>query len=129
MFTGIEHFGICAKDTVAMKDWYIKLFGLSVVYENAKTPPTFFLRFPEGDMIEIYPATECGHAASSHNRVGGLRHVALTVTDFDGAVQRLLDAGVEVVDAAATSAVGISTFFFRDPEGNVLHLINRPQPL
>lgn len=129
MFTGIEHFGICAKDSVKLKDWYVGMFGLSIVYDNGKTPPTFFAKFPDGGMIEIYPQSDCGHAYAAHNKVGGLRHIALNVSDFESAVRKLLDAGVEVVEAAATSASGVSTFFFRDPEGNILHLIDRPQPL
>ena len=36
MVTGIEHLGVCAKDSTALKDWYVKTFGTKVVYDNMK---------------------------------------------------------------------------------------------
>jgi hypothetical protein len=44
-------------------------------------------------------------------------------------VDVLTRENVEVVTAPTVAPNGIKTFFFRDPEGNILHLIFRPQPL
>ena len=127
-FIGIEHIGIAAADTVALKDWYVKAFGLEVCYDNGKTPPTFFLRFPDGNMIEIYAiGTAAPHPAS--NKVQGIRHFAISVDDFDAACASLAALGVERLESPAPPTPALATFFFRDPEGNILHLIRRAKPL
>ena len=36
MIAGIEHIAVCSKDTAALKDWYIKVFGMKQVYDNGK---------------------------------------------------------------------------------------------
>ncbi len=124
---GLEHVGIAAKDTVALKDWYVKYLGCEVVYDNKKSPPTFFVRLKDDSMIEIYPQSE--DAPTGINTAHGIRHLALACSDFDAAVKVFQDAGVEVVTPPAMSDKGIGTFFFRDPEGNILHLIARKTPL
>ncbi|MDK2809622.1 MAG: glyoxylase family protein [Petroclostridium sp.] len=125
MIKGIEHVAIFAKDTAALKDWYIKMFEFRVVYDNGKG--TYFLMAPDGAMIEFVKTGENGGVVG--DKVSGIRHLALSVDNFEEMVDKLLAEKVEVVSEPAVSAAGIKTFFFRDPEGNVLHLIYRPQPL
>jgi len=125
MITGIEHIGVFAKDTEALKDWYIKLFDFKTVYDNGKG--TFFLKAPDGSMLEFVKTQEDGGIVG--DKVSGIRHLAFSVDNFEEMVEKLSDANVQVVSEAVVSAKGIKTFFFRDPEGNVIHLINRPQPL
>ncbi len=128
MVTGIEHVGICAKDTVALKDWYMKVFGEKIVYDNGKNPPTFFVALADNSMLEVYPAMKEGTGAQDANIVSGIRHISISVDDFENDVQRFIDAGAEVVVPAAEKN-GVSTFFFRDPEGNIFHFIKREKPL
>jgi catechol 2,3-dioxygenase-like lactoylglutathione lyase family enzyme len=123
---GIEHLAIIAKDTKKLTDWYTKMFDTEVVYDNGKG--TIFLAFSDKSMIEFIPAEEEGTTNPNPKRAG-VRHIAISVDEFDESVAKLKEAGVEVLTDAATSAKGISTFFFRDIEGNVLHLIKRPTPL
>lgn len=125
MITGLEHVAIFAEDTAALKDWYVKVFEFKVAYDNGKG--TFFLRMPDGSMIEICKQTEANRKDGIS--VGGLRHLAFYVDDFNEMVERLKAENVEVVTDATTSASGVSTFFFKDPEGNISHLINRKNPL
>ena len=127
MIKGIEHIGICAKDTDSLKDWYVKLFGFKVVYENNKTPKTYILYVNDGSMIEIYPASEDSEICS--NKVKGIRHIALIAENFEEMCKTLKDNCVDIIDEAKVSASGVKTIFFRDLEDNVLHLIDRPNPL
>ncbi|HWR60698.1 MAG TPA: VOC family protein [Clostridia bacterium] len=127
MIKGIEHIGICARDTDSMKDWYIKLFGCGIAYENNKTPRTYILYFPDGSMVELYPAGECSEPCG--NKVSGIRHLALAAEDFEAMCRTLRDNKVEIAEEAKTSASGVRTIFFRDPEGNLYHLVDRPAPL
>ncbi len=127
MVKGIEHVAIFAKDTKALCDWYAGMFDLKVVYDNGKG--TYFLAFESGDMIEFCMQT--AENPVSGDKVGGIRHLALSVTDdgFDKMVEKLKAGGVKVVTDTSVSSKGIKTFFFKDPEGNISHLIYRPDPL
>lgn len=127
MIKGIEHIGICAKDTETLKNWYVNLLGFKVVYENNKNPKTYFLHVQDGSMIEIYPAQE--GTGSCNNKVQGIRHIALIPDDFDKACETLKKNGVEILEDAKVSSSGVKTIFFKDPEDNILHFIDRANPL
>ncbi len=125
MITGIEHIALLSPDTARLRDWYMDLFGFRVVYDNGKG--TYFLAAADGSMLELITQKEAGEATGTH--VGGIRHIAFSVDDFEDMVTKLMDAGVEVVTPAAVNDKGVGTFFFRDIDGNILHLISRPKPL
>jgi catechol 2,3-dioxygenase-like lactoylglutathione lyase family enzyme len=122
MINGIEHLGIFSNDTEALKNWYIEMCGFEQVYENGKG--TYFLKADDGSMIEFVNATQDGGVMG--DKTSGLRHIALSVDDFDSVCDTLMAANVEVVsEPMIDDEKGIKTFFFRDIDGNVLHLIYR----
>lgn len=125
MVKGIEHLAVFARDTEALKDWYMKMFDFSQVYDNGKG--TFFLKAQDGAMIEFVKASKDGGIVS--DKASGIRHIAIAVEDFEGMVDKLTAEKVQVVTEPVVTSKGLKTFFFRDPEGNVLHLIYRPEPL
>lgn len=122
---GIEHIAVFARDTTSLKDWYMRMFGFVQVYDNGSG--TYFLKAQDGAMIEFVPTGEDIGVVGDKAR--GIRHIAIAVEDFEGMVAKLTEANVEVVSEPVVTTKGIKTFFFRDPEGNVLHLIYRPEPL
>lgn len=127
MKVGIEHLGIFTKDSVALRDWYVKTFGWKVVYDNGKG--TYFLKSENGVMLEIMQSEIDG---GSHDmKATGFRHLALSVSmeEFETIADKLKQNGVKVLTDAAVSAKGVGTMFFEDLDGNVLHLISRPSPL
>jgi glyoxylase I family protein len=127
MFKGFEHAAIAARNSRSLADWYISLFDLKTVYDDKKEEPTYLLQAPDGSVIEILPAT-AGQPADYDQQLLGLRHLALTVDDYDGAVKWLRDKGVtEFFDERG--ADNFRLVFFRDPEGNLLHLMWRSKPL
>jgi len=127
MFSGFEHTAICARDSKGLADWYIRMFGLEVVHDNGKTPPTYLLRAADGTVIEILPA-QSSDRVDYDQRHAGFRHLALTVSDFDAAVSYLRKHGVhQFFDLRQSEESRL--IFFRDPEGNILHLIWRIAPL
>jgi len=127
MFRGFEHAAIAAHDSRGLAEWYRKLFGLQVVYDNGKSPPTYLLQAPDGTVLEILPATT-GKKAKYRQQQVGLRHLALTVTDFDKALSCLQKQGIEEFFDLRQSEDS-KLIFFRDPEGNILHLMWRATPL
>ena len=127
MFTGFEHAAIAANDSRGLAEWYRKLFDLKVVYDNGKTPPTYLLQAPDGTVLEILP-TNNGELIKYGQGELGLRHLALTVTDFDEALSHLRQQGIdEFFDLRQSEDSKL--IFFRDPEGNILHLMWRVTPL
>lgn len=128
MVLGMEHLAVVSEDTAALKDWYLEAFGGKIVYDNGKG--TYFLAFPNGDMIEFIMAEK--PAPEDEPKMAGIRHIALAVDEpgFDELVAKLkADSKVKEVTDVSVSAKGIKTYFFRDPDGNIMHLIYRPVPL
>lgn len=128
MFNGIEHVAIAAKDTDALSKWYCDVLDFSVAYKNVRTPPTYFVRGTYGSMIEIIPANDAPPVAHDE-KDAGLRHLAISVDDFDAACADLKSKGVSFIAAPKEASGGVKLVFFTDPEGNLLHLIYRPNPL
>jgi glyoxylase I family protein len=125
MITGIEHVAICARNTTTLKDWYIKTFDFKQVFDNGKG--TYFLKAPNGAMIEFISLLK--DTGFFEEKDSGIRHLALAVDNFEEMVDKLTVENVDVLSAPVVLATGVKVFFFRDPEGNILHLISRPEPL
>lgn len=127
MVKGIEHVAIMSADTKKLSDWYKEMFDLKVVYDNGKG--TYFLAFESGDMIEFVMSDKTEE--KKDHTTCGIRHLAFSIDDekFMPMVEKLKASGAEVVTDVSANAKGIKTFFFRDIDGNVSHLIVRPEPL
>ena len=125
MKIGIEHIAIYAKDTKKLSDWYKNVFDGEVVYDNGKG--TYFIAFSDKSMIEFCSSEN--ENVPTELTVPGIRHIAISVDDFDALVEKVKGESIEILKDAAISDKGIGTMFFRDPEGNILHLISRKTPL
>ena len=77
-------------------------------------------------MLEIIPSE--GAPASPGMKEPGLRHLAISVTDFDAAYARLRERGVAFRTEPYENQ-GNRLVFFSDGDGNILHLIQRRSPL
>ena len=122
---GIEHIAIFAKDTKVLSGWYKDMFDGEIVYDNGKG--TYFVAFADKSMIEFCTADE--ENVPTELSMAGIRHIAISTDDFDTLTKKVIESGVEILKPATVSDKGIGTIFFRDIEGNILHLISRPQPL
>ncbi len=125
MFVGLEHVGIASQDPDRLAKWYVDCLGFVVNYNNPKSK-TSFVKAPDGSMLEIIAAD--GQNGTPGLKTPGLRHLAITANDFERDCARLKAAGVEFLTEPAVSG-GNSVVFFRDPDGNILHLIQRTTPL
>ena len=126
MVQGIEHTAIASPDPERLARWYVEQLGFQINYQS-KTSRTVFVKAEDGTMIEIIEAAGAA-ACSPEMNAPGLRHLALTVADFDAACRRLEGAGVSFLTEPQTKG-GNSVIFFRDPDGNILHLLHRDKPL
>lgn len=125
MKIGIEHIAIFSKDTKVLSDWYKEIFDGEIVYDNGKG--TYFVAFSDKSMIEFCLCDEL--TSPTDLSKAGIRHIAFSTDDFDTLTKRVIESGVEILKPATVSEKGIGTIFFRDIDGNILHLISRPSPL
>ena len=126
MIQGIEHTAIASSDPHKLAQWYVEHLNFSINYKSSRSE-TVFVRAANGSMIEIIESNDSSRPPVNMNDPG-LRHLALSVTDFDGAYQQLKERGVAFLTEPVTAG-GNTTAFFTDPEGNILHLLYRQTPL
>ena len=125
MIIAVEHIGLAARDTEALKDWYVRALDARVVFETAELPRAFFLELGRGLMIEIYHS-DTALEETSNNRLAGWRHLALRVDSMEATRADLSRRGVVFSEPVKPAGGGGRVQFFQDAEGNLLHLIERP---
>ncbi len=121
----IEHIGIPAADTVALKNWYTHVLGARPIWENGQTPPSFLIALAGDAMLEIYPANAVSNPGRGDNQLAGFRHVALRVDSIQAAKAELSKRGVKFDDETRPAAGGGKVLFLEDGDGNLLHLVER----
>jgi glyoxylase I family protein len=126
MVTGIEHAAIASHDPHRLAHWYVEHLDFVINYQSARSK-TVFIKAADGSMIEIIEAAPETHPAEGM-KAAGLRHLALTVADFAAAHARLAAEGVKFL-TEVQKVEGNTTVFFRDADGNILHLLHRETPL
>lgn len=124
LFTGVDHAAIAARDPAGLADWYCAQLGFRSLFDNGKDRPTRILAGPGGGMIEMMP--DDGTPPPDRELFDrGISHLAIRVTDLEQAVARLREAGIEVAEPVAAAGGGrVATF--RDPEGNIVQVVERP---
>ena len=126
MITGIEHTAIASADPHRLADWYVAHLDFVINYRSARSK-TVFVKTSDGSMIEIIEAA-AGSSPAEGLKDAGLRHLALVVDNFDATYSRLKSQGVAFLTEPERVS-GNTTAFFRDCDGNILHLLHRETPL
>lgn len=120
---GIEHIAIATMNPAKLAAWYVEHLNFRPLMDTGATvyiqaPNSVVLEFVKAETMESGPLI----------RDSGIRHIAFSVDDFEGARTSLRDAGVQFEPEPITLP-GLRLHFFRDPEGNFLHLVHREEPL
>jgi len=123
MILGLEHTAIASPDHPSLASWYVSVLGFVINYQSANAT---FVKAPNGYMIEIIAAE--GARGTAAMKTPGLRHLAVLVKDFDAVYADLKAKGVQFLTEPSESK-GNKLVFFTDPEGNILHLLERQTPL
>lgn len=121
----VEHIGLAARNTITLAGWYTRVLAAETLFVSDGTPPAFFLGLPGGLVIEIYTASE-SNDATGHNGLAGWRHLALQVSSIELIRTELEARGVVFKENVKPAGGGGRVLFFSDPEGNLLHLVERP---
>lgn len=84
------------------------------------------LTAPDGSMVELLKDDAHPTPPPSANQMcdRGIRHMAYTVADVEASWRTMTDAGCEVISDPVTDPGGSARLFFaRDPEGNLLEIV------
>ncbi len=122
MYNGIEHTAIATNDPESLAGWYERTLEMPIVHRYGGN---VFVRANDGSMLELIPSE--GDSIKTAMRTPGIRHIAIKVDDFDQGVEKLQEKGIEIVEFVEAGPNRLA--FFLDPEGNILHLIHRSEPI
>lgn len=84
------------------------------------------LTAPDGSMIELLKDESHPTPPPERNTLcdHGIRHVAFTVADVEASWRRLNESGCQTLSEPVTSPDGKARLFFaRDPEGNLIEIV------
>lgn len=123
MFVGLEHTAIASPSPVKLAQWYVDHLGFHINFEYEGN---YFVRAANGSLLEIIPSQ--GERAAQAMYDPGIRHLAIEVSDFDGAYAALRSREVNFINEPFELR-GNRLVFFTDCDGNLIHLIKRPKPL
>ena len=86
-----------------------------------------WLRHPEGEaMLELLRYRDQTAGTAAHNSAVGAAHLCLCVGDVASEHQRLEGEGVEFVSPPHADEFGVRWVYMRDPDGNVVELLQDP---
>ena len=123
MFLGLEHTAIASPDPKKLADWYVQHLDFRI---NHTYDGNYFVRAADGTMLEIIPSA--GERAPAQMKDPGIRHLAISVADFDSATQELKRRNVTLLGEPLNNQ-GNRLVFFTDCDGNLIQLIKRERPL
>lgn len=103
-----------ADDPVALARFYEVAFGLDLPHDMAWIA---FLSSDASQQIELHTASQGGPGLE-------LPCISIGVTDLEATEAAIRSAGGEVVYGPATEEWGLRRFFFRDPAGNLVNVVN-----
>jgi len=121
-----HHIAFNCKDRAAQERFYTKLLGFrrARVF-NAGTPDEFVMLRLGSTCIELFQAKGLPASAQASEQPLGFKHMAFEVPDIEAKVAEVSAAGIETQSIIDCSSVvpGLRICFFRDPEGNLLELM------
>lgn len=103
-----------APDPVGLAGFYTEVFGLSTSSDMGWIA---FLDANATQQIEL-------HAASEGGSGNELPVISIGVNDLESAVAAVRAAGAEIVYGPVAEPWGLCRFFFRDPAGNLINVVD-----
>jgi catechol 2,3-dioxygenase-like lactoylglutathione lyase family enzyme len=116
---GIGAITLFVEDVAVAKEFYLRVFGLPVVYEDADSA-VFKFGNTLVNLLKITAAPELIAPAPVAGRDAGSRvQFTLQVDDVDAMCADLAARGVELLNGPMDRPWGIRTASFRDPAGHI----------
>jgi predicted enzyme related to lactoylglutathione lyase len=99
---------------MALASFYQHVFALDLLLDMGWIA---FLTKDATQKIELHTASEGGHGAE-------LPVISIGVEDLDATESVVRAAGAEIVYGPTKEAWGLRRFFFRDPAGNLVNVVD-----
>jgi catechol 2,3-dioxygenase-like lactoylglutathione lyase family enzyme len=116
---GIGAITLFVEDLGAAKQFYEKVFGLPVVFEDADSA-VFKIGTTLINLLKTTAAIELIEPAAVASREAGSRHVfTIEVDDVDAMCAELTARGVKLLNGPMDRPWGIRTASFSDPGGHI----------
>lgn len=106
---------LAAANPIALAEFYGDVFGLAIPLDMGWIA---FLTTDAHQKIEL-------HAASQGGSGTDLPVISIGVDDLDSTLAAVREAGAEIVYGPVTEEWGLRRFYFRDPEGNLINVVDR----
>jgi len=103
-----------APDPVALAKFYMQVFDLELPFDMGWIA---FLSAGSSQGIELHTASEGGSGTE-------LPVISIGVDDLEAVEAAVRAAGAEVVYGPASEPWGLRRFFFRDPAGNLVNVVD-----
>ncbi len=94
--------------------------------ENADVDISWLGHPQGGPKLELLRYQNQPTGKAVHNSQVGAAHLCLRVADVNAEYERLRDDGVTVVSAPHSDDFGVVWVYLRDPDGNVVELLQEP---
>lgn len=138
---GILHAGVTVRDFEAAVAWWHDVFGCYLVSEDTLAGEAAdglaalygrtglsirmgFLRAPDGSVLELFQFSPPGEEQQADWTRPGYTHIALSVRNVPAWVERLRSRGIDFITPEPQFIGGAHWVFFRDPDGNLIELID-----
>jgi len=117
--TGISAITLFVEDLAAAKQFYLKVFGLPLVFEDGNSA-VFTFGSTMVNLLKTAAAGELVEPASVARREAGARAVfTIPVDDVDAMCAELAARGVELLNGPMDRPWGVRTASFVDPGGHI----------
>nr|WP_294560107.1 VOC family protein [uncultured Rhodopila sp.] len=105
---------LAAPDPMALAMFYRKVFGLDLPFDMGWIA---FLSTATTQQVELHTASQGGSGKQ-------LPVISIGVDDLDATENAVRAAGAEVVYGPVEESWGLRRFFFRDPAGNLVNVVD-----
>ena len=105
---------LAAPDPIELAKFYAEVFGLDLSFDMGWIA---FLGADQRQKIELHTASQGGSGTE-------LPVISIGVDDLEAAEAAVRTAGADVVYGPAAEPWGLRRFFFRDPAGNLVNVVD-----
>jgi predicted enzyme related to lactoylglutathione lyase len=124
---GMATVNFWAKDVVAARDWYAKLFNVEAYFQMPNADHPAYVEFRIGDYEHEFGIIDSTYAPEQMQAGPGGAIILWQVDDIAAAFDRLLAAGATEYDPITKRGeTGFVTASVIDPFGNVLGIMTNP---
>jgi catechol 2,3-dioxygenase-like lactoylglutathione lyase family enzyme len=118
---GLRHVALNVRDAQKSKSFYCEMFGMSVEWEP--DAQSVYLTSDSQDNLALHETKDALAGKGALDHIG---FFFTTETEVDALHAKAIARGCEIVAAPKKHRDGAYTFYFRDPDNNVVQVLCHP---